>query len=52
MKISEKYDRIIVIELNDGQYKGEIEKSLKRKVESMPLLGGTLKLKEIEEKLK
>jgi len=46
-----KHERIIVIEMNDGQYQGEVQKTLMRKVESLPILGGTIRLNEIKEKL-
>lgn len=46
-----KHDRIIVIEMNDGQYQGEVQKVLMRRVESLPILGGTIRLNEIKEKL-
>ena len=48
---AEKHRRIIVIEMNDGQYRGEIQKILNRKVENISILGGSIKLKEIEEAL-
>ncbi|MBU4502738.1 MAG: 2-oxoacid:acceptor oxidoreductase subunit alpha [Nanoarchaeota archaeon] len=51
-KISEKYKKIIVIEMNDGQYKKEIERVLKREIESIPILGGSIHLSEIKDKLK
>lgn len=51
-KISKKYKKIIVIEMNDGQYKKEIERTLKREVISIPVLGGTISLKELREKWK
>jgi 2-oxoglutarate ferredoxin oxidoreductase subunit alpha len=51
-KVCEKYKRIVVIEMNDGQYKGEVEKVLKREVEGIAVLGGEIKLKDIKEKLK
>jgi 2-oxoglutarate ferredoxin oxidoreductase subunit alpha len=46
-----RHKRLIVIEMNDGQYRGEIQKALVREVESLPILGGTIRLKEIREKL-
>jgi 2-oxoglutarate ferredoxin oxidoreductase subunit alpha len=46
-----KHDRVIVIEMNDGQYRGEVQRVLMRKVESIPILGGTIHLNEIKEKL-
>ncbi|MFA9452532.1 MAG: 2-oxoacid:acceptor oxidoreductase subunit alpha [Candidatus Aminicenantaceae bacterium] len=44
-----KHDRVIVIEMNDGQYWGEVQKTLIRRVESIPILGGTIRLNEIKE---
>lgn len=51
-EIAEKYKEIIVIEMNDGQYKKEIERVLKREVKSIPVLGGTISLEELKEKWK
>jgi len=51
-KIAKKYKKIIVIEMNDGQYKKEIERILKREVESIPILGGEVSLEEIKKHLK
>ena len=48
---AKKYKRIVVIEMNDGQYKGEVERILKREVEGISILGGTIHLKEIKERL-
>jgi len=45
------HDRIVVVEMNDGQYQGEIQRVLKREVLSIPVLGGGISLKEIEQKL-
>jgi 2-oxoglutarate ferredoxin oxidoreductase subunit alpha len=46
-----KHKRIVVVEMNDGQYCREVERVLKREVQSIPILGGTIKLSEIEEQL-
>ena len=46
-----QHTRIIVIEMNDGQYQGEVQKVLMRDVVSLPILGGTIRLNEIREKL-
>ncbi len=51
-KISKKYKRITVVDMNDGQYKKEIEQVLKREIESIPVLGGTISLEELREKWK
>jgi len=48
---SARHARVIVVEMNDGQYRGEVQKVLKREVESLPVLGGTIHLNEIKEKL-
>ena len=50
--VAKKYKRIVVIEMNDGQYKGEVEKVLKRDVELVSIMGGSIKLNEIKEMLK
>ncbi len=41
-EIASGYEHIIVVEMNDGQYKGEIERVLKRDVQGISLLGGDL----------
>jgi len=51
-KVAKKYKKIIVIEMNDGQYAKEIERTLKREITSIPVLGGTINLKELREKWK
>lgn len=50
-EISKKYDKIVVVEMNYGQYKNEIERVLKREINSINPVGGTIKLKEIEDEL-
>jgi 2-oxoglutarate ferredoxin oxidoreductase subunit alpha len=45
------HKRIVVIEMNDGQYRGEIQKVLPREVLGISVLGGTISLKEIRERL-
>ena len=51
VEASQKYKRVVVIEMNDGQYKGEVERVLKREVEGISILGGTIHLNEIRERL-
>ena len=51
-EISKRYKKIIVIEMNDGQYKREIERVLKREVQSISVLGGAILLNEIEPQIK
>ena len=50
-EISKKYENLIVIEMNDGQYRHELESFLKRDVELIKQLGGKISLKEIENEL-
>ena len=49
---AEDYKKIVVVEANDGQYAGEIERVLKREVAKIPLLGGEIKLAPILQQLK
>lgn len=51
-KISKGYKNILVIEMNDGKYKNEIERVLKRDVELISVLGGSIYLEEIIKELK
>jgi len=51
-EIAKDYKKIIVIEMNDGQYKKEVERVLKKDIDLIPVLGGTISLKEIKEMLK
>ncbi|MGD0781793.1 MAG: 2-oxoacid:acceptor oxidoreductase subunit alpha [Candidatus Aminicenantales bacterium] len=46
-----EHKRIVVVEMNDGQYRGEIERILRREVLGIPMLGGEISLKEIKERL-
>jgi 2-oxoglutarate ferredoxin oxidoreductase subunit alpha len=43
--------RVVVVEMNDGQYAGEVQRVLKRDVRSIPILGGEISLREIKERL-
>jgi 2-oxoglutarate ferredoxin oxidoreductase subunit alpha len=47
-----EHDKIVVVEMNDGQYRGEVQKVLRREVLGVSLLGGTVSLKEIRERLR
>jgi 2-oxoglutarate ferredoxin oxidoreductase subunit alpha len=49
--IAKKYSKIIVVEMNDGQYKGELEGFLKRDIGLISLMGGKITVKEIEDEL-
>jgi 2-oxoglutarate ferredoxin oxidoreductase subunit alpha len=49
---ADEHDRIVVVEMNDGQYRGEVQKALKRDVLGISLLGGTVSLNEIRERLR
>ena len=49
--IAPGYKRIIIMEMNTGQYAHEIERILHREVEFIPILGGRIDLVEINQKL-
>lgn len=49
--IAKKYKKIVVVEMNDGQYRHELEAFLKRDIELITLLGGQVSLKEIKNEL-
>jgi 2-oxoglutarate ferredoxin oxidoreductase subunit alpha len=46
------HKKIVVVEMNDGQYRGEVQKTLLREVVSLPVLGGAISLNEIRERLR
>jgi 2-oxoglutarate/2-oxoacid ferredoxin oxidoreductase subunit alpha len=46
-----EHDKVVVVEMNDGQYRGEVQRVLKRDVLGIGILGGTISLKEIRERL-
>ncbi len=45
------HKRVVVVEMNDGQYRGEVQKALLREVLGIPVLGGAISLSEIRERL-
>ncbi|MGZ5478316.1 MAG: 2-oxoacid:acceptor oxidoreductase subunit alpha [Candidatus Aminicenantales bacterium] len=49
---ADEHDQIVVVEMNDGQYRGEVQKVLKRDVRGIGILGGTISLNEIRERLR
>lgn len=51
MMAAERHRRIIVIEMNDGQYRGEVERVLKREVLGISVLGGTIRLSEVKTRI-
>jgi len=51
-EVTADYKNIIVVEANDGQLAGEIQRVLLRPVHSLPLLGGEINVSLAEEKLK
>ena len=51
-KIAKNYKNIVVVEMNDGQYRGEVQGFLKRDVHGVSLLGGELSLDKIKNGLK
>jgi 2-oxoglutarate ferredoxin oxidoreductase subunit alpha len=51
-KIAEKYSRLVIVEMNDGQYQHELQSFLQREIELISQLGGEIKLREIKDALK
>jgi len=51
-EISKNYKKIIVVEMNDGQYATAIEAFLKKEVKKINILGGSISLKEVKKELK
>jgi 2-oxoglutarate ferredoxin oxidoreductase subunit alpha len=49
--IASGYKRILVMEMNMGQYAHELERILHREVEFIPVLGGRINLHEIKQKI-
>ncbi len=49
--IAPRYKRILIMEMNMGQYAHEIERILHREVEFIPIMGGRLDLKEVKQKI-
>lgn len=49
--IAPRYKRLLMIEMNMGQYTHEIERILHRDIEFIPILGGRIDLKEIKQKI-
>jgi 2-oxoglutarate/2-oxoacid ferredoxin oxidoreductase subunit alpha len=47
-EISKKYKRIVVVEMNDGQYKMALESFLGRKMEGINFFGGNISEREID----
>ncbi|MEE9488660.1 MAG: hypothetical protein V3W00_08125 [Candidatus Brocadiales bacterium] len=50
-KIANKYKTIIIMEMNLGQYRNQMESVIHKHVELIPLPGGRIDLKEIADKL-
>ncbi len=48
---AEGHRRIVVVEMNDGQYRGEVQRVLRREVLGISILGGEIRLGEIRERL-
>ncbi|TVM00621.1 MAG: 2-oxoglutarate synthase subunit alpha [Candidatus Brocadia sp. WS118] len=49
--IAPRYKRLLMMEMNMGQYAHEIERILHRDIEFIPILGGRIDLKEIKQKI-
>jgi 2-oxoglutarate ferredoxin oxidoreductase subunit alpha len=50
-EVADKHQKIVVIEMNEGQYKNEVERVLERKVDLIKQTGGKLDLKQIRSEL-
>ncbi|MBD3156186.1 MAG: 2-oxoacid:acceptor oxidoreductase subunit alpha [Candidatus Aenigmarchaeota archaeon] len=50
-EVAEKHKKIVVIEMNEGQYKNEIERVLERKINLIKQTGGSLSLRQIKREL-
>ncbi len=50
--IAKKYKKIVVMEMNTGQYANEVERLLHREINLLPILGGKIDLNEIASKLR
>lgn len=50
-EISKSYEKVIVIEMNNGQYYGELKKVLGEKVKGIRILGGEVSFEEIKKEL-
>jgi 2-oxoglutarate ferredoxin oxidoreductase subunit alpha len=50
-EVAKHYKKIVVVEMNDGQYRKEIERVLKRNIELISIQGGAIKLSEVEKEL-
>src|SRR3989338_1768428 len=50
-RVAKKYKKIVVIEMNNGQYKTIVEAELKREIEFIPQLGGKISLEDIKKTL-
>ena len=48
-EIASTYKNIVVIEMNAGQYVGEIERMLKRAVKFVSIIGGQIDIKKLKE---
>jgi len=48
---AEGHKKVVVVEMNDGQYRGEVQRILRREVLGISVLGGSIGLREIQERL-
>jgi hypothetical protein len=45
--IADRYEQVVCIEANDGQYADMVELTLRREVKRVPLLGGRISLEAV-----
>lgn len=50
-EISKKYEEIVVVEMNDGQYAAILERELLRRVKRVKVVGGDISLEDVKKQL-
>ncbi len=50
-EIAKKFDEIVVVEMNDGQYASILEMELKREVKKVSILGGDINIEDVKSRL-
>lgn len=51
VEICSRYKEVIVVEMNDGQYAGILEKKLKREIKKVNVLGGKITIEDVEKEI-
>ena len=50
-EVSKKFEEIVVVEMNDGQYASILERELKRDVKKISILGGDINIEDVKSRL-